>query len=208
LLWSILIAAIPERFHTAQGLLFSLLESQSVARMQDVELLYLMDNRRRSVGAKRNDLLQMARGEYLSFIDDDDEVATDYVQKIYRTIAKTRKEDPPADVICFPQKATLLPSGVIHDCAYSLSHWANRKPEERRQLAKTDDPNVLAWSGPPAHTMCWRSEIAKGAEFLEQNFGEDVDWVDKVCMKAKNELIICGEPLYFYNFNEQRTATR
>ena len=69
MLWSILIAAIPERYHSVHGLLHSLLEQQSVARMQDVELLYLMDNRRRSVGEKRNALLQLAHGDYLSFID-------------------------------------------------------------------------------------------------------------------------------------------
>ena len=72
MLWSILISAIPERFHTVQPLLFSLLETRSVARMPDIELCYLLDNKRRTVGAKRNALLDAARGEYVSFIDDDD----------------------------------------------------------------------------------------------------------------------------------------
>ena len=208
MLWSILIPSIPERYHTAQGLLFSLLESQSIARMQDVELLVLMDNKRRSVGAKRNALLEMAQGEYVSFIDDDDEVATDYVQKIYRLIAKTRKDDNPADVICFPQRATLVKQGVVHECSYSLAHWKDREPDKRRQLAPTDKPNTLAWSGPPAHTMVWRREIAQSAKFPEKNFGEDVDWVDAVCEKAKTEIVLNGEALYLYNFDSERTATR
>jgi len=208
MLWSILIPSIPERYHTAQGLLFSLLESQSIARMQDVELLVLMDNKRRSVGAKRNALLEMAQGEYVSFIDDDDEVATDYVQKIYRLIAKTRKEKTPADVICFPQRATLVNQGVVHECTYSLAHWKDREPDKRRQLAPTDKPNTLAWSGPPAHTMVWRREIAQSAKFPEKNFGEDVDWVDAVCEKAKTEIVLNGEALYLYNFDSERTATR
>ena len=208
MLWSILIPSIPERYHTAQGLLFSLLESQSIARMQDVELLVLMDNKRRSVGAKRNALLEMAQGEYVSFIDDDDEVATDYVQKIYRLIAKTRKEETPADVICFPQRATLVKQGVVHECSYSLAHWKDREPDKRRQLAPTDKPNTLAWSGPPAHTMVWRREIAQSAKFPEKNFGEDVDWVDAVCEKAKTEIVLNGEALYLYNFDSERTATR
>ena len=208
MLWSILIPSIPERYHTAQGLLFSLLESQSIARMQDVELLVLMDNKRRSVGAKRNALLEMAQGEYVSFIDDDDEVATDYVQKIYRLIAKTRKEKTPADVICFPQRATLVNQGVVHECTYSLAHWKDREPDKRRQLAPTDKPNTLAWSGPPAHTMVWRREIAQSAKFPEKNFGEDVDWVDAVCEKAKTEIVLSGEPLYLYKFDSERTATR
>lgn len=208
MLWSILIAGIPERYHSAHGLLHSLLEAQSVARMQDVELLYLLDNKRRSVGAKRNDLLDAANGEYLCFIDDDDAVATDYVQKIYNMISRTRKEDTPADVICFPQKCTIMPANVIHECSYSIMHWKDREPDARRKIVPTETPNTLAWSGPPAHTMVWRSEIAKAAKFPEQNFGEDVSWVDAVCERAKTEIVLNGEPLYHYNFNEATTATR
>ncbi len=214
MLWSILICAIPERFHTAQGLLHSLLETQSVARRPDVELLYLMDNRRRTVGAKRNDLLQMAKGQYISFIDDDDEVATDYVDRVLGMITKGRKLDQPPDVICFPQRAILQPTNITHECTYSLKHWKEREPQKRRKLEQIPDGkggvtvNTLAWSGPPAHTMVWRREIAQSAKFPEKQFGEDVDWVDEVCEKAKTELVLNGAPLYFYKFDERKTATR
>ena len=208
MIWSILIAQIPERYHLAQPLLHSLLEVQSVARMPDVELLTLMDNRRRPVGAKRNALLDMARGEYVSFIDDDDTVAGDYVARIYRALVAGRKATPPVDVVAFRQRATLAPHGVVHDCTYSLAYWKDRPAEQRRRLAHTDNPNVLAWSGPPAHTMVWRRDVIKGLRFPETNFGEDVDWVDAACAKATTELVLNGEPLYNYNFNEATTATR
>jgi glycosyltransferase involved in cell wall biosynthesis len=208
LIWSILVCGIPERFHTVQPLLYSLMETQAVARMPDVELLYLLDSRRRSVGAKRNDLMAAARGEYVSFIDDDDEVAPDYVQRIYRTLVAARKQTPPVDVVCFRQRATLTPAGVIHDCTYSLAHWRSRPPEARRQLAMTPIPNTLAWSGPPAHTMVWRREVVGGIRFPEQNFGEDVGWVDAACARAASEVVLDGEPLYHYAFNEATTSTR
>ena len=225
MLWSILIAAIPERYHSVQGLLHSLLETQSVARRPDVELLYLMDNRRRTVGAKRNDLLGMAKGEYISFIDDDDEVATDYVERILGMIMKTRKNivackgsghdiTMPADVICFPQRAILQPANITHECTYSLQHWKECEPEKRRKLEQIPDgkggvtQNTLAWSGPPAHTMVWRRETVQGIKFPEKQFGEDVDWVDQACEKAKTELVLNGAPLYFYKFDESKTATR
>lgn len=199
MLCSILIAAIPERFHTAHPLLYSLLETQAVSRLPDVELLYLLDNKRRTVGAKRNALLSAAQGEYVSFIDDDDEVAINYVQKIQAAIVEARKTS--VDVICFPQRATLAPSGVIHECSYSLKHT-------KRTLAPTDKPNVLTWTGPPAHTMIWRRELVGGIRFPEQQFGEDVAWVDAACALAKTETILEGDPLYFYKFSEEGTATR
>lgn len=207
MIWSVLICSIPERYHTVQPLLLSLLEHQHMARMPDVELLMLLDNRRRSVGAKRNALLAAARGEYISFVDDDDEVARDYVQKLYRAICQTRKTDIPADVVCFGQRCTLQPHGVIHECTYSLAHWKDRAPEARRQLAPSDKPNTLNWSGPPAHTMVWRRAILEGIRFPEKQFGEDVEWVDQCCAKAKTELQIPGV-LYFYNFDQARSMTR
>ena len=214
MLWSILIAGIPDRYHTAQPLLYSLLEKQSVARMADVELLYLMDNKRRSVGAKRNALLDMAAGQYVSFIDDDDAVSDDYVRRIYRAVVETAKSERPADVICFRQLAHLQPHGIIHDCSYSLAHWSGREPERRRQLAPAPGPdgkplpNTLLWTGPPAHTMVWRREIALSARFPDKQFGEDADWVDAVCSKAAAEIQLGGDPLYHYNFDPERTATR
>lgn len=206
MLWSILIAAIPSRYHSAHKLLFSLLEQQSVARMPDVELLYFMDNRRRSVGAKRNALLSMAMGDYISFIDDDDAVAPNYVGMLHEAIVRARKDS--VDVICFGQKATLKPAGVIHMCTYSLAHYKQREPDKRRVLATTKEQNTLAWTGPPSHTMVWRRETVKDIKFPDKQFGEDVGWVDLACEKATTEIIMDGDPLYYYQFDENKTATR
>ena len=203
MLWSILICGIPERYHSVQPLLYSLLEAQAVARRPDVELLYFMDNKRRTVGAKRNVLLALSAGEYISFIDDDDEVAPNYMDKILAEITKGRKESPPVDVICFPQRATLSPSGVIHECSYSLAN-------KERKLEQIPDgpPNTLKWTGPPAHTMVWGRELTRIILFDNKNFGEDVSWVDEVCKGAKKEVQITGDPLYFYKFSQEGTATR
>lgn len=208
MLWSILIAAIPERYHLAAPLLYSLLETQAVARIPDVEVLYLMDNRRRSVGSKRNALLDAARGEYVSFIDDDDQVAIDYVNRIRNAIISTRRTETPADVIVFPQRCTLQPHGIVHECTYSLNYWRERVPEQRRVLVATDKENVLRWTGPPAHTMVWRRETIGDIRFTERQFGEDTDFVDRVCERAQREWRIDGEPIYFYNWDERTTATR
>lgn len=209
MLWSILICGIPERYHAVQPLLYDLLETQGVNRMSEVELLYLMDNRRRTVGAKRNALLEAARGEYISFVDDDDKVAPDYVKRIYKGIAHTRREPEPADVICFPQRATIMPQGIVHECSYSLAHWKDRPEAERRKLEKIEGrTDALAWSGPPAHTMVWRQGIAGAVKFPEKQFGEDVEWVDRCCALAVREVQLGGEPLYFYQFDQEKSATR
>ena len=205
MLWSILIAGIPERFHTVQPLLYSLLETQAVARRPDVELIYMLDNRRRTVGAKRNDLLRAARGEFISFIDDDDEVAVNYVDKVLAGIVQARKEG--ADVVCFSQRATLSPAGITHECTYSIKHL-ERPLEQRRKLEPTSNPNILNWSGPPAHTMIWRRELVSDIPFEDKQFGEDVLWCDIAASRAKSEIQILCDPLYFYRFDAERSTTR
>ena len=213
-LWSILIAAIPERYHLMQPLLFSLLETQHVSRMSDVELVVFLDNKRRSVGEKRNALLDIANGEYISMIDDDDEVSPDYVRRVHDSLQQAKRTGKMPDVVCFGQRATLVQQGITHECTYSLACWRDRKPEERRQLAPAYDekgatlPNVLLWTGPPSHTMAWRRDVIGDARFPETQFGEDVAWVDAVCERAKGEMQLGGAPLYFYKFDSERSATR
>lgn len=196
MLWSILMSAIPERFHLAQPLLYSLLEKQNVARMADVELLYLLDSRRRSVGAKRNVLLGAAQGQYIGYVDDDDMVADDYVSRIYDAI----RGNLGVDVVCFGQRATIRPGGIIHECTYSLTN-------KTRELKSTTQPNVFAWSGPPAHTMVWRRGVNPAARFPEKTFGEDVEWCDAMSEAAKTEVQIPAV-LYEYRFNQETSATR
>jgi glycosyltransferase involved in cell wall biosynthesis len=173
------------------------LETQGVARHPDIELLYLMDNRRRTVGAKRNALLNAACGDYVSFIDDDDMVAGDYVVRVLDAL----RRHPDVDVICFPQRATLVQQGVIHECRYSLAN-------KTRELKPTAQPNVFAWTGPPAHTMIWRREVIGTSRFPEIQFSEDVAFVDEVCARAASEAQIEGPPMYLYNFDAERSATR
>ena len=48
----------------------------------DVEMLILPDNGEQTIGAKRNTLLEGATGDYVAFIDDDDMISKDYVEKV------------------------------------------------------------------------------------------------------------------------------
>ena len=84
---SILIPSVPSRKTQMIELLDSL-ENQllSLGRSNDVEILVFYDNKLRTVGAKRNDLLYLAKGEYLAFIDDDDNVSDSYFKLDFHTI--------------------------------------------------------------------------------------------------------------------------
>ena len=82
---SILIPSIPSRFRRFQKL-FEKINAQAT---NEVEILGLFDNKKRSIGHKRDALVQMSKGEYVCFCDDDDDVS----EKKAKKPAKKDKED-------------------------------------------------------------------------------------------------------------------
>ena len=72
---SILIPSIPSRIQDRMIPLYHKLQEQirKLDNPKDVELLCVIDNKRRSIGYKRESLVYIARGNYLAFVDDDDD---------------------------------------------------------------------------------------------------------------------------------------
>lgn len=77
---------IPSTFDRAEmtELLVDYLEFQSEFRL--VEIITDIDNKEVSIGAKRQRMLEKAKGEYVVMIDSDDWVPTDYVDQILKAI--------------------------------------------------------------------------------------------------------------------------
>ena len=95
---SILIPSIPSRFDRMTKLYDKLMK-----QVQDkpVEILCLIDNKKRSIGLKRDALVQSCKGAYLAFVDDDDDISSDYIDEMLKG-CNTGK-----DIVCFRQGATI-----------------------------------------------------------------------------------------------------
>lgn len=200
--WSILIASITERWPAP---VIRKVAEQAKAYGGQIEVLAITDNRLRTVGAKRNTLLSMARGDYVSFVDDDDDVRDDYVGRIVPTLGS-------ADVTVFKQEAILVRERQVHRCRYTLR-------ARERTLVPVIDPVtgatevdnegrlVSAYEGPPAHTHVWRATIARAVAFPLKNWQEDTTWCDIVARRCQSEVQI-PETLYFYQMDSEKSATR
>lgn len=81
---SILIPSLNERRKTLENLR-SELENQ--VGKKNVEILHLSDDRQLSIGQKRGMLLIQSTGEYVAFVDDDDMVSSDYIQKVLAAVS-------------------------------------------------------------------------------------------------------------------------
>ena len=127
-----------------------------------VEILTLSDDGSDIVGAKRNLLMDMAKGRFLVFVDDDDRVSPDYVRLILAAI----RENASADCITYPGAITFCghhPRKLVHSIQYT--DWHEHRGEYLR---------------PPCHITPIRSDIARRYRFAEVDYSEDVDWAMRI----------------------------
>lgn len=180
---TILLCGILSRVDTYARML-SVLRIQSDGK--PVEVISLLDNQIMKVGKKRNDLLALANGEYVCFVDDDDLISDDYVDSILEAI------ETGEDVVVF----TLSRShNGIHDrlCYYSKDYEKD-----------LDTPE--AYYRTPNHLMVFRTEIAQKVKYREWFYGEDGVWAKEVQPYLKSERKI-DKVLYTYLSSDTGSAT-
>lgn len=176
-LLSILIPATPKRYHSHLWPLWQKLEAQlaALADPADVELLVFLDNRRRTIGEKREALVQMSRGQFVAFCDDDDDVSDDYLLQLIFAIRAT----PGVDVVTFSQRSIV--DGTEGICSFGLTNPNEPfSPEGFRRSA---------W-----HVCAWRGDLARRFPFPASNYGEDWAWARHLVATAHDRLAR-GEPL-------------
>lgn len=153
---SILTPTIPERYELARELQNKLPKNGSL-----VEHLVLCDNRARSIGAKRQALVDIARGEYIAFLDDDDDISDDYVSNLLIAI------ESGADVITFRQRA--IYNGLESEVVFG---GTNRDGPF--------NPGGITLRA-PWHVCAWKRSRIVDCVFPESNYGEDLTW----CLQAR-----------------------
>jgi glycosyltransferase involved in cell wall biosynthesis len=152
---------------------------------RQVEHLVFCDNRMRTIGAKRQALVDIALGDYIAFVDDDDDIGDDYVSRILEATMTG------ADVITFRQRAI----------------WNNQESEVHFGLNNHDGP--FAPGGitlrAPWHVCAWRRSVVAGCLFGESNYGEDLDW----CLQARRRVktgIHIPHVIHTYRHDEKTSA--
>lgn len=173
---SILIPSIPDRSEMLNRLLDNLYNQKRLVNNQHpslpgVEILTDCSKRYleggKTVGQKRNDLLQRANGNYLCFLDDDDNVPANYLETLVRAM------EHGADVITFN-------SLFKCDTYWSLIDMSIENDNEEAT------PNGVTYRN-AWHICPIKSEIAKKYQFTSKNNAEDWDWMQRVLSEVKKE---------------------
>ena len=150
-----------------------------------VEHLCFCDNKKRPIGAKRQALVDIARGDYVAFVDDDDDILPGYVEGIVNAM-----EFGP-DVITFKQQA--IYNGQKCEIEFGINQ-ADERFQNGGQIKRG-----------PWHVCAWRREPVRYCLFPETNYGEDFGWVQQARLRIKTGKHI-DEVLHVYRHDEHQTA--
>lgn len=188
---SILIPSVHTRRNTflpnIQDALFSQLDTLEPHLKEQVEVIVLLDNKKRMLGSKRNDMVSMAQGEYYVMADDDDRISPSYVRDL---LDGTQTG---ADVITFKAEVTINgQSSKI--CTYTKDIAADYNTPD-------------AYFRLPNHICAVKREIGMQISFPNIKYGEDAAYSKLLKPLLKTEHHI-DRVLYYYDFNEQTTETQ
>ena len=179
---SILTPAIWERLDSTHA------NAQRIARLignLPVEHLVLFDNRARSVGLKRQALLDAARGDYIVYVDDDDDITDEFIPYVLAAI----KRNP--DVITYDQRA-------IYNGIESTVNFAHTNVDS--PFAPNGITHRNLW-----HVCTWKRELVADCVFPDSMYGEDLQWSLQARLRVKSECHI-DKVLHHYTHDKETTA--
>jgi len=188
---SILIPSTHTRYNTflpkIQEQIFSQYNSLSEFDQNQVEIIILTDNKKITLGEKRNKMVDIAQGKYIAFVDDDDRISDDYIKSL---LDATHSD---ADCVSFTAMVSLN-GGDPKPCYYS---------KEFNRDYNTDE----AYYRIPNHIPCIKREVSLKSSFPGIAYGEDSAYSKLLLPNLKTEFVI-DKVLYFYDFNSDTTETQ
>jgi len=153
-----------------------------------VEVIHAADNRQMTIGQKRNMLLNQSSGEYTVFVDDDDMVSPDYIDKVLAALSKNPDCSSLTGEIVFSDGYS---RPFIHSLRYD--RWI-------------DDHDKKVYYRPPNHLNAVRRSIAMQVGFPSWNSGEDRSFSMGIRHHLKKEEWIDGV-IYTYKCRQTFEVT-
>ena len=194
---SILIAALDSRVEVRKKLIDFLqtqcerLPRRNESEVKPVEVVILSDPGKMTLGTKRNDLISMAKGRYVAFIDDDDTVSDTYIEDIIAAIDSKKPDCVTFDGIITTDGKE--PTKFRFSLDYPQNAWG--QDAEGTHMRS------------PSHLCAIRSDIARKVKFWEVDCGEDRIWAIELWPHLNSEVHI-GKVLYLYRYDTQKTGTQ
>jgi len=177
---SILICTIPKRRDMFDRLLFDI---RSQVSRSGVDIEILADNGPESVGFKRQKLIEAAQGDYVCFVDDDDNISATYISSILTALSTG------PDVVGF---CGIITTNGRHAKRFKISKLCNY--EEKRGV-------YYRYNN---HLSPVKRSIAVQVGYKDMSHGEDFDYATRLQPLVKTEVFI-DQNLYYYRYVTNKT---
>jgi len=176
---SILIPSVFERYDLLKKLTDELnRQINENPESKEIEIIVLLENKRRTTGHKRNDLLELSKGDYVVFIDDDDRISSDYIKELL-LVTKYNSD-------C-----------IIYDVSVSINNEQPKICKYGKEYKHSED--IDYYYRLPNHIMCYKRDIAIQHKFKDVSFYEDDEWAIRATQSIQTQYKI-NKVLYFYDF--------
>lgn len=184
---SILIATTIDRRELFELLVQNFQVQIALGALQDeVEIVSIEDDKEISIGLKRQQLLEISKGEYIVFFDSDDEPYSYYVSEIMQAISKQPD--------CVGMEIAMSTNGKNAQlCCHSLQYpeW---KGDGKTKIDGYDYVRNVTHFNPV------RRELALRAGFPDLRFGEDHEYSNRVTRLCTTQVMI-KKPMFHYRFS-------
>lgn len=194
---SILICSLPQRSAMLHRLLDSLRgQAWVLPNPGDVEVLYLVDNQKMSIGTKRNKLIEAARGQYTCFVDDDDRVWADYIVQIFDAM----KGEPD----CIGMSGISTANGLYPKISYfsDAAKVLQGLPLRSLKQGASNDSVPIAHV---CHLSPIKRSITSRVKFQNISWSEDRFWTQAITPLIKTVTVL-EKPIYHYDYRSNITA--
>jgi len=181
MLLSVLIPTIPERTGMFKRLV-AFLQFQLKWLGQESRCEILQSAGEESIGAKRNELIQRAHGEYCVFIDDDDWVSSRYMWHVLDALSQKDKPD------CVGVFGPVFFGEVYYGMMYNSLQYHDWNFDGKGK-----------WFRPPTRWNPMKTALARQVQYRDISSSEDYHWTlemrDRKLIKTEAQ---ATEPLYYY----------
>jgi len=177
---SILICTLPDRIVELRRLV-DCLTAQIKNELSDSIEILTEDTPRgnETTGKKRDLLLKASSGKYISFVDDDDMVSHDYIQRVI----EASKQEVDCIGMCGLHKRNNTHDWMFRH-SITVSRWCS-------------DPRRAIYYRTPNHLNPVKREHAIATGFKNITYAEDKDYSDRIKPLLKTEVFL-ERPIYFY----------
>ena len=147
------------------------------------------------LSSARNAGLDVAKGEYISFIDSDDYIALNFIEKLYTLCIKNNADISECEFVKFENEINVEKSNV-NNYIYTPKEILEQMYSEK--YLKT----VVVWN------KLYKKYIYNDLRFPLGKINEDEFCTYKAIYNCKTKIAVTEEPLYYYRYNKESIMGR